>query len=383
MIIHNLKSFCESLVLEETMIETVKNIISNFNISGEIIEVKNIVTGHINTTFRVTINECGVRKKYTLQTINKYVFKNPAAVMENILAVTEFLKEKIKSEGGDPDRECLTVIKASGGLPYYEDEDGQFWRLYIFVDNSYTVDTVETPAQLKSAGEGFGKFQAMLSDFPMDRLIETIPAFHDTSLRFDQLMDAVKADPLGRVAGVRDEIDFFVKRHDEMCSLVKMTQDGILPLRVVHNDTKFNNILIDEGSGEALCVIDLDTVMPGLSVLDFGDAIRFAANSATEDETDLSRVYLDMTLYEAFADGFLTKIGKSLTKYEIENMPLGAKVITMELASRFLADYILGDKYFKIHREGQNLDRARCQIKLALSMEENMNKMSEIIKKYL
>ena len=365
------------------MIETVKKIISNFNISGEIIEVKSIITGHINTTYRVTVDESGVNKKYTLQTINKYVFKNPAAVMENILAVTEFLKEKIKSEGGDPDRECLTVIKASNGLPYYEDAEGQFWRLYIFVDHSYTVDTVETPAQLKSAGEGFGKFQAMLSNFPMNNLIETIPSFHDTALRFEQLMDAVKADPLGRAAGVKDEINFFVKRHDEMCSLVKMTEEGVLPLRVVHNDTKFNNILIDEASGEALCVIDLDTVMPGLSVLDFGDAIRFAANSATEDETDLDKVYIDMTLYEAFADGFMSKIGKSLTRCEIENMPLGAKVITMELASRFLADHILGDKYFKIHREGQNLDRARCQIKLAISMEENMNKMTEIIEKYL
>ena len=361
------------------MIETVKKIMSNFDISGEIDEVKSIVTGHINTTYRVTMGN----KKYTLQTINKYVFKNPPAVMQNILAVTEFLKEKIKMAGGDADRECLTVIKTIDGAPYFEDEKGQFWRLYVFVDNSYTVDTVETSAQLKSAGEGFGRFQAMLSDFPMDKLLETIPAFHDTSLRLNQLLKAVEDDPAGRAESVREEIDFFVKRKDIMCSLVKMTEEGRLPLRVVHNDTKFNNILIDEHSGKALCVIDLDTVMPGLSVLDFGDAIRFAANSAEEDETDLNKVYINMELYEAFADGFMSEIGQSLTKCEIENMPLGALVITLELASRFLADHIMGDKYFKIHREGQNLDRARCQMKLALSMEENMNKMQDIIKKYL
>ncbi len=361
------------------MINTVKKIMSNFDISGEINEVKSIVTGHINTTYRVSIGN----KKYTLQTINKYVFKNPPAVMDNIVAVTEFLKKKIKMAGGDAERECLTVIKAKNGLPYYEDEEGNFWRLYIFVDGSYTVDTVENPMQLKSAGAGFGKFQAMLSDFPMDTLIETIPSFHDTSLRFSQLMDAVEENPVGRAESVREEIEFFIKRKDIMCSLVKMTDEGKLPLRVVHNDTKFNNILIDEKSGEALCVIDLDTVMPGLSVLDFGDAIRFAANSAEEDEVDLDKVYLDMTLYNAFAEGFMSEIGENLTKCEIENMPLGALVITLELASRFLADHIMGDKYFKIHREGQNLDRARCQMKLALSMEENMNKMQDIIKKYL
>ncbi len=365
------------------MLETAKKVINKFCIEGEIVDVKPITTGLINTTFRVTVNNAGKEIKYTLQTINKYVFKNPEVVMENIVAVTEFLGNKIKEEGGDAERECLTVIKTKDGLPYYLDDNGEYWRVYIFIDKSYTVDAVNSPDELRLAAEGFGKFQAMLADFPMDKLSETIVGFHNTKSRFEQLMAAVEEDAVGRVASVQEEINFLKERYDEMCSLVKMTEDGILPLRVVHNDTKFNNILIDEDTNLPLCVIDLDTVMPGLSVMDFGDAIRFAANHCGEDETDPSKIYIDMELYEAFAEGFMSKVGKSLTKAEIRCMPLGAKVITLEQTSRFLADYINGDKYFKIKYENHNLDRARCQMLLAKSMEENMNKMNEIIEKYL
>ena len=365
------------------MIETAKKILSNFCIDGDIIEVKPITTGLINTTFRVTVNN-GVKEiKYTLQTINKYVFKNPEVVMENIVAVTEFLRDKIKLNGGDSERECLTVIKTKDGLPYFLDEAGEYWRVYVFIDKSFTVNAVNSPEELKLAAEGFGKFQAMLSDFPMEKLEETIVGFHNTKSRFDQLMEAVENDAVGRVESVLEEINFLKERYDEMCSLVKMTEDGILPLRVVHNDTKFNNILIDEDTKKPICVIDLDTVMPGLSVMDFGDAIRFAANHCGEDETDPAKIYIDMELYEAFAEGFMSQVGNSLTKAEIRCMPLGAKVITLEQTSRFLADYINGDKYFKIGYEKHNLDRARCQMLLAKSMEENMNKMNEIIEKYL
>ncbi len=363
--------------------DKLNKIIKAFCLPGVITDIKPIVTGHINTTYRVTVEENGIKKPYTFQTINKYVFKNPELVMDNILKVTTHLKKKISEAGGDPERECLTVIKTYDNLPYYIDENGEYWRVYSFVDDSYTVDVVETPAQLESAGRGFGRFQQMLADFPMSELAETIPSFHDTELRLSQLEEAVAEDRCGRASSVADEIDFFRKRKEVMCSLVKMQKEGKLPLRVTHNDTKFNNILIDNKTNEALCVIDLDTVMPGLSVHDFGDAIRFAANSAEEDETNLEKVYLDKELYKAFTKGFISELAGFVTDEEIRLMPLGALVITLELASRFLADYINGDVYFKIHRDGQNLDRARCQMKLASSMEENMDFMKKITEEYL
>ena len=363
--------------------DKLNKIIKAFCLPGEITDIKPIVTGHINTTYRVTVEENGIKKPYTFQTINKYVFKNPELVMDNILKVTTHLKKKISEAGGDPERECLTVIMSHDNLPYYIDENGEYWRVYSFVDDSYTVDVVETPAQLESAGRGFGRFQQMLADFPMSELAETIPSFHDTELRLSQLEEAVAEDRCGRASSVADEIDFFRKRKEVMCSLVKMQKEGKLPLRVTHNDTKFNNILIDNKTNEALCVIDLDTVMPGLSVHEFGDAIRFAANSAEEDETNLEKVYLDKELYKAFTKGFISELAGFVTDEEIRLMPLGALVITLELASRFLADYINGDVYFKIHRDGQNLDRARCQMKLASSMEENMDFMKKITEEYL
>ena len=363
--------------------DELNKIINAFRLSGEVAEIKPIVTGHINTTYKVTVSGNGVKKPYTFQTINRYVFKEPELVMNNILKVTTHLKRKISEAGGDPERECLSVVMTEGGLPYYIDDNGEYWRVYGFVDDSYTVDVVETPSQLESAGRGFGRFQQMLADFPMSELAETIPRFHDTEMRLSQLEDAVSEDRCGRAASVADEIEFFRKRKDVMCSLVNMQKEGKLPLRVTHNDTKFNNILIDNKTNNALCVIDLDTVMPGLSVLDFGDAIRFAANSAEEDERDTDKVFLDKELYKAFTKGFVSELAGFVTDEEIRLMPLGALVITLELASRFLADYINGDVYFKIHRDGQNLDRARCQMKLASSMEENMDFMKKITEEYL
>lgn len=361
----------------------IADIIKNFDIAGEFINVKRITTGNINTTYRVTMEHEGKKHEYTLQTINKYVFKNPRQVMENIVGVTKALKEKIEAEGGNADRECLNVVYAADGLPYYVDDSGEFWRLYRYISNSYTMDAAQTPEQLKSVGEGFGRFQARLADYPMDSLWETIPNFHDAHLRYRQLMDAAKEDVCGRAHEVTEELDFFRQRYDEMRKISDLAESGELPLRVTHNDTKFNNILIDQKTEQALCVIDLDTVMPGLAVFDFGDAVRFAANAATEEETDLSKVYLDINMYNAFTEGFLSQLDGKLTQTEIKLMALGAKTITMELASRFLADYLKGDKYFKTHREGQNLDRARCQIKLALSMEEKFEEMERVIAKYL
>jgi len=364
------------------MENTVKNIINKFDVKGEVCEIKVIESGHINNTYRVSVKDGDEINKYTLQTINTYVFKDPVGVMENISGVTEFLKEKIRKNGGDPMRESLTVIKARDGKPYYVDEEGKYWRVYVFVDDVYTFDFVENPTQLRNAAEGFGKFQAMLADYPMDTLHETIIGFHNTKMRYEQLMDAVKRDVCGRAESVREEVKFYEDRYDLMCSLVKLTDEGLMPIRVVHSDTKANNILIDNKTDKALCVIDLDTVMPGLSVHDFGDAIRFAGNAAEEDETDLSKVYLRMDNFEAFAQGFMSQVGDSLTDIEKDNMALGALIITLEQGSRFLADHINGDVYFKIHRENHNLDRARNHIKLAKSIEENLEEMKKVVKKY-
>ena len=338
-----------------------------FCIEGTPVEAKPVGNGHINTTYLVTTSgENGEVYKYTLQAINKYVFNRPEKVMKNISAVTEHIYKKL-------------VIPAKDGKNYFLDSQGEYWRVYTYIDGSHTMDYVEEPEQLYSAGEGFGNFQNLMADFPMSDLTETIPGFHYTPARYDQLMEAVKNDPVGRAGSVKEEIEFFVQRKDEMGILTRAQENGEIPLRVVHNDTKFNNILLDDITGKALCVIDLDTVMPGLAACDFGDAIRYAANTAEEDETDLERVALDMNLYKNFARGFLTALDGKLTKSEIETLHWGVKIITMELAMRFLADHINGDKYFKIHRENHNLDRARCQIALAKSVEQNFDKMHEIL----
>lgn len=362
----------------------IQSIMNKFDLNGEVIAIKPLMTGHINTTYCVTVRNGNSDYPYTLQGINKYVFKNPPIVMENIVNVTNHIKKKISENGGDVRRGSLSVVPTKeNGLPYHYDEDGEYWRVYEFIDGAYTVDTAENAELLKSAGEGFGKFQSMLADFPIEKLHETIENFHDSSYRYDQLMEAYENDVIGRAHEVKKEIEFFRSHYEEMCSHVKLCAEGKLPIRVTHNDTKFNNILIDCNTHKALCAIDLDTVMPGLSVNDFGDAIRFAANNAVEDERDLSKVFIKMDLYNAFAEGFLSKLGDSMSKTEIENMPLGAKIITMETGSRFLADYLNGDVYFRIDYPDHNLVRARCQIQLVKSMEENFDKMIQTINKYL
>ncbi len=353
-------------------------IVQNFCVTGTPVEIKPMGNGHINTTYLVTAQTGeGAEKKYTLQAINRYVFEDPEAVMKNIVLVTEHIKKKLAGENAE--RGVLSVVQTKDGKNFFCDDEGEYWRMYTYVDGSHSMDFVEDPDQLYAAGAAFGNFQNLMADFPMTALTETIPNFHHTPGRFAQLMDAVEKDVCGRAASVKEEIDFFVQREAEMSILTDAAERGEIPLRVVHNDTKFNNVLFDDKTNGALCIIDLDTVMPGLAASDFGDAIRFAASTAEEDETDLSRVAIDMKLYESFARGFLTALDGKLTKAEIDTLHWGAKIITMEIAMRFLADHINGDKYFKIHRENHNLDRARCQMALAKSMEENFDRMREII----
>ena len=303
--------------------------------------------------------------------------------MNNIVGVTEHIRSKIKEAGGDAERGVLTVISAKDGKYFYVDSENTYWRVYKFIDKSHTQNKVENPQVLYNAGVGFGNFQKQLSDYPMEKLVETIPDFHNTPARFAQLMDAVTKDCAGRAGKCREEIQFFVDREKEMSILTDLKAEGKMPVRVTHNDTKFNNILLDDETDEALSVIDLDTVMPGLVTDDFGDAIRFAANTADEDETDLSKVEVSLELFEAFTKGFLTALDGRLTKTEMEHLAWGAKIITMEIGIRFLADYINGDVYFKIHKEGHNLDRSRCQIKLAKSIEEKFDELNKIVEKYM
>ena len=334
--------------------------------------------GHINDTFLVIAD-----KRYILQRMNTSVFPNPVGLMENIVGVTEHIRQKTEGVGGDVARCSLTVLPTSDGGRFFKDSEDGCWRLYDFVEGSVTKERVENPKDFYTCAKAFGHFQQMLADYPAEKLSEPIANFHNTPWRFENLMKAVAADKCGRLSSVMPEVEF-AKAREEFCkTLEKARADGSLPLRVTHNDTKLNNILFDAATEEPLCVIDLDTVMPGYSVNDFGDSIRFGANTAAEDETDLSKVTLDLGLFELYAKGFIEGCGGSLTETEIELLPVGAMMMTLECGMRFLTDYLEGDTYFKIHREGHNLDRARNQFALVADMERKLPRMREIIQNIL
>lgn len=339
--------------------------------------------GHINDTYLLTYQQNGQEHAYILQHMNKTIFTDPEALMENIIGVTGFLKEKIRAAGGNPQRETLDFVFTADGKPYYKDGFGEYWRTYHYIDHVYALDQVKDPEDFYQSALSFGRFQQMLADFPAETLHETIPNFHNTAVRFGNFEKAVAEDICGRATGIQDEIQFVKQRFDLACALGNLQDQGKIPLRVTHNDTKSNNVLIDEATGKGLCVIDLDTVMPGLSVNDFGDSIRFGASTAAEDEKDLSKVSCSMELYEAYVKGFLEGCGGRLTEKEILSLPLGAKVMTYECGMRFLTDYLSGDTYFKIHRPEHNLDRARTQFKLVADMESKWEQMQAIVQKYI
>lgn len=363
--------------------EELKNIVENFELEGEFIEAKPYGFGHINDTYVAFIkNSDGDIKKYILQRVNNRIFRNPEKLMDNIKSVTGFLREKIIAAGGDPDRETLNLISSRDGNCYYKSEKGDYWRSYIFIENASTYQIVENLNHFYNAGRAFGKFQKLLSDFPAETLYETIPDFHNTKKRFNDFVESVQKDSCNRAKGVEKEINFVMERADETSLLLKLLEDKKLPLRVTHNDTKFNNVMIDDKTGEGICVIDLDTVMPGLSLYDFGDSIRSGANPADEDERDLSKVWMDLGLYEQYTKGYLENAGDFLTPAELEHLPLSAKIMTFECGMRFLADHLNGDVYFKIHREGHNLDRARTQFKMVADMENKFKEMQDIVKRY-
>lgn len=352
--------------------EDEKAILEHFPVEGEILSVESYGSGHINHTFLIRTNG---KQNYCLQEINTKIFRDVDHLMENILNVTSYLREKIMQAGGDPERETLTVIMTKEGKPCYEDEMGRKWRVYLHIRDAESLEQITEKADFYQSGIGTGKFMAMLNDYPANELYETIPDFHNMEKRFADFEEAIARDCCHRANEVAAEIAFIRARKDEMPILADMLKKGELPLRVVHNDMKLNNILVDCRTHEAVCVIDLDTVMPGLSVHDFGDAIRFGANTAAEDEPDTGRVSLSMELYDIFVEGFLTGSGGLLTDKEIAMLPMGAKMRTLEEGMRFLTDYLQGDTYFRIAHERQNLDRCRTQLALVKDMEKKWEQM--------
>ncbi len=353
-------------------------IAARFDIDGNPVAAGECNRGHINSTYFV---ECDSGNTYVLQKINTGIFKNPAELMHNISCVTEHIRKKLASEGGDLERGTLCFRKADNG-EYFIECDGGCYRIYDFVDNAVAYDAA-TPALLKNAGEAFGHFQMQLANFDASLLYETIPNFHNTVSRYTDFENAIAANAAGRADTVKEEIAF-VRAHRELCSyIVDAIADGSIPLRVTHNDTKLNNILMDKYTGKAVSVIDLDTVMPGSVLYDFGDAIRFGASSAAEDERDLSIVECDLQKFEAFAEGFISGLGGSLTEREIADLPYGAIIITLETGIRFLTDYLNGDTYFRIAYPEHNLDRARNQFKLVSDMKAKLDTLKNIINNYI
>ena len=353
--------------------------IDGFKLPGELKECIRYGSGHINDTYRLTYETPQGTKRYILQRMSKSIFKKPVELMENVSGVTAWLRKKIIENGGDPERETLTLVKSNDGLPYFVDSTGEYWRVYLFIEGATCYDAVKDDNDFYQSAVAFGHFQRLLADYPAETLHETIKDFHNTP---DRLKKAVAEDICGRAASVQKEIDFILEREELTHALYDLQLDGRLPLRVTHNDTKLNNIMIDDETGKAICVIDLDTVMPGLTANDFGDSIRFGASTALEDEQDLSKVSCDLHLFDVYARGFIEGCGGALTDLEIDMLPMGAILMTFENGIRFLTDHLEGDHYFHIHREGHNLDRCRTQLTLVKDMQEKLPQMNAIIQKY-
>ena len=357
-----------------------KNILPQFRFDGKYESGEELFSGNINTTYKVGFRHEGQTVHYILQHINSYVFTDPAGVMRNIQLVTEHLKAGMEAKGINPRGRMLELILTRDGSPLYTDEKGGFWRAYNYIENATAYDRVEKPEHFFETGRAFGEFQRQLYDFDADQLAETIPGFHDTRRRFYAFVASVAADRAGRVKDLEEEIEFFFDRRKMMSGIVKKLETGELPLRVTHNDTKINNVMLDNDTGKAVCVIDLDTVMPGSALYDYGDAIRFGASTAAEDEPDTSKISMDMGLFEQFTRGFLQETNGFLTQNELLLLPLGIKVITCELAMRFLTDYIDGDRYFKVNSPEHNLIRAHAQMKLLTDVEAKYERMCDMVR---
>ena len=338
--------------------------------------------GHINDTFCVLCQpQEGDCIRFILQGLSSAAFPHPEELMENFIGITSHLRKQVMENGGDPLRETLSLVKTRDGKDFYTDSNGKVWRLTPFIENTDCFQSA-TPELFEASARAFGRFQHMLQDYPAETLHETIVKFHDTEDRFAKFEAALKADKMNRAGEIPQEIQFVLDRKADCSVALEALRSGKLPLRVTHNDTKLNNILIDRNTHEGICVIDLDTTMPGLSINDFGDSIRFGANHSKEDEKDLSKVNFDIELFEVYTRGFLEGAQGSLTPAELEYLPWGARLMTLECGIRFLTDYLDGDHYFRIHYPEQNLDRCRTQFKLVSDMEQQFDAMAAVVQKY-
>lgn len=376
--------FGEDMQQNERLIE--KNILEvckRFNIAGEYVKYETLQGGHINDTYKVYFFRGGEMKDYIVQKVNTYVFQDPVAVMDNISSVTEYICAKIKATGVTAKRSVLHYSKTSADAYYTVLSDGGFWRCCRYIDDSISFMQTDDLKLIEESGKAFGKFQIYLSDYPVQKLHEVIPNFHNTISRYDALRVAVKENAAGRLDEVRDVLDGYLALEEQATALYRLCEQGVLPLRVTHNDTKISNVLFDAETCEYLSVIDLDTVMPGLVAFDFGDAIRVAASTCDEDEQDLSKVALNLTKYEAFTRGFVQALSDAMTSDEKRTLSLGALAMTAECGVRFLTDYLNGDQYFRIHYPDQNLARAKCHLTLARDMVAKATQMQAIVEKYI
>ncbi len=358
-----------------------QHISRQFQIYGEIQHAETFKIGHINETYSATYDQGGNRVRYIHQKINKTVFKEPPAVMKNLVRVTAHIRNKLEAQkAADITRRSLIVIPTRDGQSYYFNGDGEYWRTFVFVEGVQTFEAVQTPKQACEAGRAFGEFQAHLADLAGERLLETIPDFHNTVKRFKALQEAIEKDHYNRCKDAKQEIEFALKREPMVGVIVEAMAKGRIPERITHNDTKFNNVMLDMKSGAAMCVVDLDTVMPGCALYDFGDMVRTTTSPTLEDEKDLSKVRMQMPMFKKLVEGYLSQAGSFLTKPERALIAFSGKLITFEIGIRFLTDFLRGDTYFRIHRPGHNLDRCRTQFKLVESIErqeEAMQKYAE------
>ncbi len=360
------------------MKHNIKKVGELFEIPGDCIFAEPYGSGHINETYAVEYNQGGTTIRYIFQLINKFVFTNPEKLMDNIYRVTTHIQDKLKTLS-DNSRHTLTVIKSIENQPFAIDENGNYWRVYIFVEKAKTYDIIESTEQAYAAAKAFGEFQKMLVDLPGERLFETIKDFHNTPKRVVRLKEVIAEDKLGLVKDCQTEIDFVLSRADDTEKLIKLQEAGEIPERITHNDTKLNNVMLDYITGDGICVIDLDTVMPGLVHYDFGDLVRTSTSPAAEDETDLSKVYMQFDMFEALLRGYIAGAGDFLNETEKSLLPFSGKLIPLEIGVRFLTDHLEGDVYFRTHRDNHNLDRSRTQFKLVESIEEQYDKMVELL----
>lgn len=357
-----------------------KEISSAFQVYGDFVSGCPYGSGHINDTYQITYSVGGAKLHYLLQRINHHVFTQPANVQQNILRVTRCIADKLRAQGEqDISRRTLTLILSKTGEPVHHDAEGNWWRMYIFVEGARTYDQIQSVAQAELVGEAFADFQNMVADLTAPRLYETIPNFHNTVKRYEALQAAIQKDAFNRAKDVKAEIAFVEAHANTFGRLLERSAKGEIPERVTHNDTKLNNVMLDDATGKGICVIDLDTVMPGLALYDFGDMCRTATANAAEDEQDLSKVYSRMDMFEAIAKGYC-RGAKFLVPAEKEELAFSARLITMTIGIRFLTDYLSGDTYFHIKRPGHNVDRCRTQLKMVQSMEEQAEQMEAIIK---